>query len=481
MLNSPGANAMNITLNQAIEMALESSRAIEQSEEDRDAARWNLSAVRRQSGPTLNYNAGYNKIGGSYYRTYRRSAGAPDYETEMSNDVNVSIPIYSGGRMEAQRQSAAYALNETDLLLERTRQQVKYQTANAYYKLLQARDLIKVQEEAVDVLNQHLGHVKIQYDVGTVPKSDMLATQVQLANVQQNLDQAWGNYNTVMAQLNNIIGLPIGTMLTIDDDLKYPRYTASEEYCLKYALSHRADGIAAAYEVKRASENIKEAKSGTKPIVSAVFDTAMSGEDPFKRDHTDRHWTAGLQANWNIFDNGVTSASVKAARSAKRKAYSAAYQQLEAIQLEVHNAYIILKTYEKNIKTSAAAIEQAEEEYRIAQVRYKEGVDTNLTVIDAQEKLTETRNKYYDALYNYNSAMASLEAAMGIPIGIDAQIYQAEESEDGSAVDALAVSAVEEDSIDEETGRLMKRSGREIANAVMFDDETTDNKPFSNK
>ena len=104
-----------------------------------------------------------------------------------------------------------------------------------------------------------------------------------------------------------------------------------------------------------------------------------------------------------------------------------------------------------------------------------------MTVIDAQEKLTETRNKYYDALYNYNSAMASLEAAMGIPIGIDAQIYQAEESEDGSAVDALAVSAVEEDSIDEETGRLMKRSGREIANAVMFDDETTDNKPFSNK
>ena len=470
---------MNITLNQAIEMALESSRAIEQGEEDRDTARWNLSVAKRQSGPNLSYSTRYNKLGGPYYRSARQSSNSPEYETEMTNDFNVTIPLYTGGRLEAQTQSAAYTLNETDLLLERTRQQVKYQTANAYYQLLQARDLIKVQEEAVDVLNQHLNNVKIQYDVGTVPKSDMLATQVQLANIQQNMDQAWGDYNTAMAQLNNIIGLPIGTMLTINDDLKYTRYTASEEYCLKYALSHRADGIAAAYEVKRATEGVKEAKSGTKPTVNAVFDTSMSGEKPFKKDHVDRHWEVGVTANWNIFDNGVTSAKVKAARSAKRKSYSAAYEQLETIQLEVHNAYITLRTYEKNIKTSATAIEQAQEEYRIAQVRYKEGVDTNLTVMDAQEKLTETRNKYYNALYNYNSAIAALEAAMGIPIGIDAQIYQTEESEDGSAIDALAVSAVEEDSIDEETGRLMKRSGREIANAVMFDDETTDSNPFT--
>ena len=60
---------------------------------------------------------------------------------------------------------------------------------------------------------------------------------------------------------------------------------------------------------------------------------------------------------------------------------------------------------------------------------------------------------------------------MGMPIGIDAEIYTLEESEDGSAIDALAVSAVVEDSIDETTGRLVNRSGREIANAVVFDDE----------
>lgn len=478
-MSSSNAEAYNLTLSQAIEMALESSRAIEQGEEDRDNAKWQLSAAKRQAGPTLNYNTSYNKLGGPRYKTWRQQSNVA-WSKEMENDLNVSMPIYSGGNLEAQRQGAAYALNASDLVLERTRQQVKYEASNAYYQLLQARDLIKVQEEAVDVLSKHLNQVKIQYNVGTAPKSDMLATQVQLANIQQDLDKAWGNYNSAMAQLNNIIGLPVGTMLTVNDDLNYIKYTQSEEYCMKYALGHRADGIAAAYAVKQANETIKQAKSGNRPSVSAVFDTNMSGEKPFKRDHTDRAWSVGLHANWNLFDSGVTDAKVKAARSTKRKAYSAAYQQLESIQLEVHNAYLQLRTYEKNIKTSAGAIEQAEEEYRIAQVRYNEGVDTNLTVIDAQEKLTETRQKYYEALYNYNSAKAALDAAMGLPIGIDAAIYQEEERDTGNAMDALAVSAVEEDSINEKTGRLMNRSGREIAQAVMFDDEPAENKPFNN-
>ena len=465
ILSTSSVNAMNITLSKAIEMALESSRSIEQGEEDRDAARWNLSAVRRNNGPSLRYSAGYNKIGGAYYRPYRNSPNYPDYDTEMSNSINVTVPLYSGGKMEAQRHSAAYALNETDLIIEHTRQDVKYQTADAYYQLLENKDLIKVQEEAVDVLNQHLNNVKIQYEVGTVPKSDLLSTKVQLANIQQDLDRAWGQYNTAMAKLNNIIGLPVGTMLTVNDELKYIRYGKSEEYCQKYALSHRADGIVASYEIKRAAESIKEAKSGTKPTINAVLEGGMAGEHPFDRDHTDRRWQVGLQASWNIFDNGVTSATVKKARSAKRKAYSQAYQQLEAI-------------YEKNIKTAENAIQQAEEQYRIAQVRYKEGVDTNLVVIDAQEKLTDTRNKYYNALYNYNTAIAALEKAMGIPVGIDAEIYSVEESEDGSAIDALAIAAVEEDSIDEHTGRLVHRSGREIADVVMFNEEKETSRAF---
>lgn len=158
LLNTTSANAMTINLQQAIEMALENSRSIEQSEEDRDIARWNLSAVRISAEPKTEVN----KLEGSYYRPYRNSSLYSDYKREMTNNITASMPIYSGGKLEAKRRSAELALNESDLILENTRQTVKYKTAEAYYKVMQSKDVIKVQEEAVEVLNKHLDNLKIQ-------------------------------------------------------------------------------------------------------------------------------------------------------------------------------------------------------------------------------------------------------------------------------------------------------------------------------
>ena len=99
-------------------------------------------------------------------------------------------------------------------------------------------------------------------------------------------------------------------------------------------------------------------------------------------------------------------------------------QQLETIELEVHSAYVNLMTAEKNILTTATAVDKAEEEFSIAQIRYVEGVDTNLNVMNAQEKVVETRNNYYTAIFNYNIGRAQLEKAMGVPVLIDATLYR---------------------------------------------------------
>ena len=87
--------------------------------------------------------------------------------------------------------------------------------------------------------------------------------------------------------------------------------------------------------------------------------------------------------------------------------------------------YLSLIAAEKNIQTTSKAVEQAEEDYKIAQVRYSAGVDTNLSVMDAQEKLTSARTNYYTALYNYNTSKAALDKAMGIPVDNDVPRYVA--------------------------------------------------------
>ena len=452
------AEGMTLTLDEAITLALKNNRLIEQSTDDREAARWNLSAVRRRSGLTFSWSSSLNHIGGRYYRTararhdeYNFAKGLgydinmslyPSYDNENTNSLSLSMPLYTGGRLENQREAARYGLNAADLTLENSRQQVKYQAAAAYYQVLQRASLVDVQKQAVELLQEHLRTVSIQYEVGTVAKSDVLATSVQLANSQQSLNTAQGNYLTAVAQLNNILGLSVDTEVATSDNLKFVHYNLTEADCLEYALAHRPDGIAAVYAVKQAEAQTAAVKSGYRPNVNAVIQGNMSGEGFAQANHDPERWAVGLQMSWDIFDNGVTSAQVKQYKAVEHKAESQAQQQIEQIQLEVHSAYIALKTAEKNIETTATAVAKAEEDFAIAQIRYIEGVDTNLNVMNAQEKVVETRNNYYTALFNYNTSRAQLEKAMGVPVTIDALLYTQAEQAGNSSPKSLEAATI---------------------------------------
>ena len=434
------AEGLTLSLEEAIGLALKNNRLIEQSAEEREAARWNLSAVRRSAGPTFSWSTSLYHIGGRYYRIQYRDTHDlrrwqakyysevnpnlyPAYNYENTNNFTLRMDLYTGGRQENQREAARYSLNAADLTLENSRQMVKYRAAAAYYQVLERASLVDVQNEALELLQEHLRNVSIQYEVGTVAKSDVLSTSVQLANTKQSLNTAKGNYKTAIAQLNNILGLPVDTDVVATGKVDFVPYHLTQEQCLEYALTHRPDGIAAAYEVTRAQADTAAAKSGWRPNVTAIMQGSTTGETLFSANHRTDRWSVGLAMEWNIFDNGVTSARVHQYQAVERRAESAAKQQLETIELEIKTAYIALKTAEENIETTAKAVAQAEEQFAIAQVRYVEGVDTNLNVMNAQEKVVETRNNYYNALYTYNTSRAQLEKAMGVPVTIDALLY----------------------------------------------------------
>lgn len=311
--------SLKINLQDAVNLALKNNRAIEQSNADRESARWNLSAVRRSSGLKFSWSSSASKIGGRYYgdsrasRYYidgmdaddreayldyynRRYSDFPLYQSETSNSLSLSIPLYTGGNLENQIKSANYNLNYADLILENARQEVKWRTAQAYYQVLQYADLMNVRQEEIKNYDEHLRTVQIQYEVGTVALNDVLATNVQIANSKQALNSARASYENAISTLNNIIGLPIDTNLIIDEDLSYKTYEETENFCMEYALEHRPDGIAANYAVKSSEATVNQAKSGTRPSISAVISGSITGEGAFKADHSNgqERWAAGV-------------------------------------------------------------------------------------------------------------------------------------------------------------------------------------------
>ena len=422
------AEVLNVTLDETIQRALENNRIIKESVADREQAFWSLSEARRQTNPTVSWQLTGQKMGGDYYRNY-------SYHRSFANTGSINMPIYQGGRLAAGRKSARYALSSADLALENTMQTVKLQSTIYYFNVLQYRNLINVYEEEVVTLQEHLRNVNAQFRVGTVAKVDVLESQVELANAMQNLVNIQNTYDVSVAELNNYIGLPADTIIRPQDTLSYIRYDATLGDCTSYALENRADAAMADYAVKRAESAKKSAKSGWYPSVSASVSKGLTNENLINHKLTDQ-WTAGISASWNIFDGGITRAQVNQADAALTRAKEEAAQTREQIQLEVQSAFLQLHAAEKNIGTTQAAVVLGEENYKIAQVRYAAGVGTNLDVMDASRKLTEARSNYFTALYNYNTARASLDRYMGVPVEIDVIRYVESEEEGKKAAES---------------------------------------------
>ena len=469
-LASPAAAAetRSIALAESVELALENNRTIKAAVTDVDAADWAYHEARRNAGPKLTLSTQGNRVGGKAYKMYGH-----DYAYRSS--ASLAFPLYTGGTIEHGIEAARFGVNNADLALESTKQAVRYQTTGQYFKALEYRNLIRVGEMSVANLKSHLDNVNAQYSVGTVARSDVLASQVSLANAEQNLVNVTNNYDVAIAELNKLIGLPLGTKLSLADELSYRKYDLTLEACTEYALAHRADGIAADCAVRQANAAMEATRGASLPQVSAAAARTIGGDSLFSSntDSADT-WSIGIQANWAAFDNNVTQAQVNEKRAAVHKLQQAAESAHEQIALDVHTAYLSLLAAEKNIKTTSAAVERAVEDFKIAQVRYSAGVGTNLDVTDADEKLVTAQTNYYDALYSYNISKAALDRAMGLPVDLDAVSYQEkvdmkaykEAKEEAQAAlyhtDAAAEKmAAEQKALDEKSGQ--RRTAREDA------------------
>ena len=435
------APVRDIDLDESVSLAFANNRDIKQQVANVDAAAWSLSQARRSDAPTLSWNSGFTRQGGEYYELQNTDGNV------WNNNLGLNYSIYTGGRRTQQINQARYGVNSADLTLENTLQTVRATTLQYYYNVLNYRNMVEVEEQQVRNYQMHLSNVNAQYRVGTVAKSDVLTTEVYLANAQKALVDATNSYNVAIATLNRYIGLPTDTMLNVKDQLAYTKYNLNLDDCTLYALENRPDVVSADYAVKTAEATMEADKAGWRPSVAAALSTGRG--DTWYRAYNSDHqnadlWSAGITMNWNIFDNGVTSATVNSDKARMRRAEEAAASAREVAQLEVRSAYLSLQAAETTIQTTQVAVSKAEEDYKIAQARYSAGVDTNLAVMDAEKKLTEARQNYYSSLYNYNVSKAQLDKAMGIPVLLDVPRYVAAEQEGKSPAKAHEAAALTE-------------------------------------
>ena len=405
------AAAVEINLDKAIEMALKTNPTVKISEAESSVAKAQKDEAKASRWLSIDYT--HKTARGGYYDPDPSSSQyAP--RNSHTNGFTASIPLYTGGKLSGTIEQAVQNYKSSEYGVDESYQAVKLSATNGYYAVLQAIDTVKLSKDSVERLSAHLQNVQAQYDVGVVAKVDVLRSQVELADAEQTLIKAQNAYDLAVADLNNIIGLPHGTDLKVTESLQYNKYDNPMENCINFALANRPELFQAEAGIEAAKAAVKVAKSGYMPQVAASASndwssTSWPGDD-------NQNWGVGVSVSMNVFDSGVTAAKVNASEASLYKAEETYRQTKDSVQLDVRNNYLSLREAEKRIATSKVAVDSAEEDYRISQLRYQAGVGTNIDVMDAQVALTQAKNNYVQALYDYNTSSAALAKAMGVPV-----------------------------------------------------------------
>lgn len=337
-----------------------------------------------------------------------------------SNSVTASLPIYTGGEIRGTVRQAKANYKAVLEGRQKAYNDMRATVTNGYCDLLQAGNMQQLGRESVQRLEDHLKNVQAQYEVGVVAKVDVLRSQVELSNAQQSLIQAENAYQVAEANLNRIVGLPMDTTLKLDNILTYSEYAENMAYCLDYASQYRPELEQARQGVEAAKGALMVARSGYMPKIAA--NATQSWSDTNWPGDENGEWGVGVGVSLNVFDSGVTWSKINGAKADLAVAEETYRDTVDAVNLDVRNCYLGLREAEKRISTTETAVSQAEEDYRIAQVRYMAGVGTNTDVLDAQVALTQAKTNYLQAMYDYNTSKIELENAMGVPMAFPTKV-----------------------------------------------------------
>ena len=417
----PTNGTVDLNLPKTVQMALDYNRDIKNSQYALKKAEYAINQAQAGKKPTVDYNFGAQRSRATDAATYSRAAslmgGANSVSNAFSNGISVNIPLYTGGLVEGQIDVAKLGKTNAQEEILHVEQATKYSAIEGYYGLLAYQELQGVYHEAVDNLQGHLDNVQAQYNVGTKAKVDVLSSDVSLANAKTTAITADNNVAVAESNLNNILGLPLETKLNLaDHQLPFDTYNISLQEATDYAMKYRPEVLQAAIAVQETERNIDIADAGNKPTVAITggndwADNTFPGIDANKRS-----WKVAAGVTYNFYDGGATKAKVNQAKQDLLVARETEQKTREAVQLEVKQAYLNIRSAAQKVEETQTVVDQARENYRIQNIRYQAGVGINLDVLDAQLSLNEAQVNHIQALYDYNVGIAKLEQVMGVDV-----------------------------------------------------------------
>lgn len=398
---------IDMTLERCIELALGNNPQINAAFHDILASDTRIKQVWSNYFPQLSWQTGYTRI----------------RQLQLSDALgkNLTFNYFILGQITFQQMLYDFGVTQNQATIKRldyeaykttlgaTINDVIYQTKDAYYNLLLAFESKKVAEDTVNKFEMFYNQAKAFYEIGMNPKVDVTIAEVNLSNAKLQLIQADNAVNLAIARLNNIMGVPFIDQYNVQERLQYQPVDITFNKAVDIAREARPELKLAELKVESANQTLKLVKKSYFPTLSVEGQYQVGG----------KNWTSNYGYNFGGYLNFPTvngmliKNEIQEARYLYDKELANARNTQNQIYLEIQNAFLTLEEKKNQMPVALLGVKQSKENYELSYGRYRVGEANPTELKDAQINYQQAQLSYYTALYQYNSAKAALEKAVG--------------------------------------------------------------------
>ena len=414
-LSAPAAGAE--TLEEAWARALANDRGLAAARSQAEAAGLEADAARAQRWPTLAVGGGYTWLDESPAFDFSFT-GLPLVPPPLfagddfaSATATLSVPVFTGGRISSGIAAAEARGRGAGAQALGAEQDLKLAVAEDYVGVLRARRALAVADSNVRTLEALAADVGAMFERELVPKNELLAVQVALADARQNRLRAANGADIAQAAYNRRLGEPLDRPAEVESAVPAPATLPNELEALVVMAQERRTELAALGEQAQAYGQLAKAERARVLPQLSLMGGYNYLENQFLDDEAVA--SAGVGVQWALFDGGQARKRAAALERTRRATLEQREDAESMIALQVRQAWLGIEETRQRVRVTADAVDQAEENLRIARERYGAGLGTQTQLLEAETLRVRALTNRDDAELDAGLARLRLARAVG--------------------------------------------------------------------
>jgi len=413
-----GSGILNIndslSLKDIIQQVIKTYPTIKDAEEGLKAADAKICLANAAYYPDLSIEGNYTRIGPVPQFSF---PGFGDIQLAPYNNYSANVVlrqrIYDFGKTSDEVAFEHENKNLLTMSLEQSKQKLSLAAVGNYYALIYLQEAIRIKDEQLQTLNEHLHFVQKKEATGSATQYEILATKVKISGIESQKLDIEAAYKSQLSVLNSLLDEPENTVHYLAQENFSKNYNYSCDNIFLTALTNR-DEIKIAKEKEKLAELHLDVINNQNVPTLDMFSTAgmKNGYEPniFKNTY---NFAVGVTVRIPLFDGTKNKNNVLLAGSVVKSSAFQTQTTEKAITNELVEAEANYSVANRKVAQFQIQLTQAEKAFALAEVSFKAGTITNLDLLDAATSLSEAKLYLLKANIDSSINMYKLKAAIG--------------------------------------------------------------------